>query len=169
MDIKQYLEEYQTVVAAYEDLEDQRSDISVLSRTAKKRREKKSLEKQDYKLIHELHSAKADVISVLEKYVRSLVIVPGDENRFKQLANYEVEVVDLGLLNKGVFVYQTKSSIPSYRFNSIKDYRTQIELMLKNQVVGLVETQFLEGEYSSMYDSSDKRFYGLPVRRKEMK
>jgi hypothetical protein len=104
---------------------------------------------------------------ILSDYCDQLVIVPGDEARFEQMARYPVEVVDLGFLNKGIVLAEKRGFRFFDRFQE-SEHRTPPELLLKNRVVGMIGAQIAQSDWSSRWDRGTERlFYGLPVRKKE--
>jgi hypothetical protein len=165
MDIKQYLESYQTAVAKYEDLQNQLSDKNILYNVSKKRSERKSLKKDKDKLNSKIYDANDGIYFVLGEYADALVKMPGDEKRFKEITGYDVEFVDIGSSDKGVVVYSLRNSLSSYWFDSSSTYIDQLKSMMTNKVVGLIEVQFSQKGDSGVFESHEKIYYGLPVRK----
>jgi hypothetical protein len=169
MDIKQYLESYQKDTSTITDIESELFGMDGRINKAKKN-EKKVLKTRQNELKNLLNEAEISLEKVMGDYVTELIIVPGNEERFKQLEGYSVEVVNLGLPNKGVSVSKIKGS--SYGDLELHqgDYKITIGLMLQNDIVGLVEAQISKTIWAGKLVSGyEELYYGLPVRRKEMK
>ena len=135
------------------------------------------------KLIGELLQIHDKLSGIYTDYLDKLIIVPGDEEQFEQLAGYQVRLVDLGIANKGMLLTKMKGfrdyngfMIDSYFEDFEKkikkimvdsDYRTSPGILLENRVVGMINAQLTQSDWSSRFDRGTERiYYGLPVCKK---
>jgi hypothetical protein len=157
MNVEKYLSQYKKCISETKRLKEELFGLDGLISNAK-RKDKKSLIARKKELETEQRNMKDESGNINCNYISELFIVPGNEDRFEQLTGYEVEVVNLDSLDKGVTIIKTRSKM-------YLNYAEGLEQMLQNKVIGILEVQ------KSIFSDAGGRWliYGLPVRRKEMK
>ena len=119
------------------------------------------------KLQIQAKAAKEGLSKILNLYFKQLIIVPGDESKFEYLTGIPVEVVDLDIPNRGALIVEKKGSRSHKSFEESDNYGTHISLLLENKILGIINAQLTQSEWSSRWDNGAERiYYGLPVARK---
>ncbi|MEK6946619.1 MAG: hypothetical protein AABX32_03345 [Nanoarchaeota archaeon] len=166
MDIDQFLAQYRERKAQNDRLTRGFEDLNKQIGAAQTRKVRNSLTEERDTLQTQMDVSKSSLVEILSQYHAQLVIVPGDETRFEQMVGYPVEVVVLGIPNKGALIVEERGG-RSYNGFKGEEYATPLRLLLENRVVGLINAQLTQSDWSSRWDRGTERiYYGLPVAKK---
>jgi hypothetical protein len=166
MDVDKYLESYQTASTEYKTLEEEIIAYKAKINNTAKRKERYLLMADKRKLEVKLQEVKKNHKKILFDYISELIITPGDKESFEEMAGYEVRIVDLKLLNKGVIISQKQGRRNSNTLFGKKDHQTEPILLLENKIVGMIHTQITQSTWmGKYYDGAERLYYGLPVKK----
>ncbi len=168
MDVDKYIVDYKTAKTNHYDMQGELFGINALIRTSKQH-VGISVMFQKMKLENNLPFAFKNANIILDNYAKDLIFISGNEDDFKESKGYEVEVVDLDSQNKSLYVTFKNQKLAGYTEKFTEDTRYLLELMLENNIIGLIKTTEHDLTLLRKYCHGDREFYGIPVRRKEIK
>lgn len=123
-------------------------------------------EKEQYE--QQLKTGEQKISKILSNYYQQLIIVPGNEKRFFDLEGYNVKVVNLKNPNTGILIPDLCGFRDYKGFQKTNQYCSPPEILLEHKVIGLIEANFDQSDWSSRWNRGTERiYYGLPVERIE--